>query len=89
LVLAIIAVLAFWIWREGRERRALSALPAQDRAELYHREFETLRTLCGHGPREDALQQQCKARAEFLLQFPECDASCRELARSHLPTATR
>jgi hypothetical protein len=87
--LLVIGLLAVWWWSEGAERRAILRLSAQERAELYRREIETLETLCGRGPRGDALHNECARRAAFVLQFPECDDECKTLARSHLPTGTR
>jgi hypothetical protein len=76
-------------WQSATEQRAVHRLSTSDRAEVFRREFDAFHTLCGQGPRRDALQTRCKEKAEFILEFPECDPSCRELARSHIPKATR
>jgi hypothetical protein len=88
-VLMSLAVLAFWVWREGAEGRAIANLPADERAELYQRELASFRTLCGQGPRSDELQGQCRDKAKFIVEFPECDAACRALADSHREKARR
>jgi hypothetical protein len=81
--------IALWLRHEVAERRAISRLPVEERAELFRREINAFQALCGRGPRTDALQAQCKEKAEFILKFPECDQSCQQLARSHMPKATR
>jgi hypothetical protein len=82
-------VLALWAWRQGAQRRAISDLPTDKRAELYRSELDAFRSLCGQGPRTDALERRCREKAEFLLQFPECDQGCEQLARTHLPLGRR
>jgi hypothetical protein len=89
IVLVAAAVGAFWSWREGAERRAIARLPAAERGELYQRELDTFRTLCGQAPRRDELQPQCRERASFILEFPECDPACRQLARIHIDAGRR
>src|SRR5512140_1978259 len=82
-------LLARVLWSSGAERRALMRLPAQQRHEAFVREYGVLEQVCGRGPRDDALTERCRTQAEFVLDFPECDADCRILAGSHLPQATR
>lgn len=81
-VIALVAIglIVLWVWNQGAERRAISRLPPSDRANLYRHDLESLRALCGEGPRTDALDRECRERAEFIVQFPECDQSCQELA---------
>lgn len=88
-VLLLAGALGFWVWVEGAERRVVRSLAPAARAELYGREFGAFTELCGRGRRPDALEARCRERAEYLLQFPECDSSCQELTRSHLPKGTR
>jgi hypothetical protein len=88
-LVVISVVVGIWIWTQGAQKRAISRLPADERAEIYRREIETLHRLCGRGPRSDALKEECERRATFVLEFPECDPNCKALARSHLPSATR
>ena len=89
LLLLTIGAIVLWVRYQGEERRAVSHLPAEERSELYRRELRSFRSLCGQGPRKDALERQCKEKAEFILQFPECDRDCQLIARSHLQRATR
>jgi cytochrome b pre-mRNA-processing protein 3 len=71
------------------ERDALQALPPAERKVLFSRELDNFRTLCGPARRSDALEDRCRERAGFLLDFPECDARCRALVQPHLPGPTR
>jgi hypothetical protein len=89
-VIAIaVAVGALWSYRQGAERRAIARLPAAERGEVYRRELDAFRTLCGQGRRRDELQGQCRERASFILEFPECDPGCQQLVRSHLDVPRR
>src|SRR5262245_49723112 len=54
LAFLVAGALALWAWDKGAEERAVSKLPAEERAVLYRRELESLRSLCGGGPRSDA-----------------------------------
>ena len=88
-LLFLFGLAALWMRNQGAERRALSELPADERAALYRHDLDSFRVLCGQGPRKDALEKRCADSATFILQFPECDDDCRKLAQSHLPTGTR
>ncbi len=88
-ILLLVVGAALWYWQGTAEHRAVHRLPPEDRAAVFRREFDAFHALCGQGPRGDALQARCKEKAEFILEFPECDARCQELARSHVPKATR
>ncbi|MFN7974645.1 MAG: hypothetical protein U0166_20230 [Acidobacteriota bacterium] len=79
----VIALLALSLSRSRSTTRALRDLPAPERATLFTREMASFRSLCGAGPRPDALEDRCLEKARFLLQFPECDAACQELLRPH------
>lgn len=89
LLVVIIGAIVLWTRHQGEERRAVSHLPTEQRAELYRRELQSFQTLCGQGPRKDALEKQCNEKAEFILRFPECDRDCQLIAQSHLQRATR
>lgn len=89
LVLMAVAVFAFWAWRSGAEERAIASLPSDQRAELFRRELASFTMLCGQGPRDDELQDQCKEKAKFILVFPECDGACHALAGSHVDQSRR
>jgi hypothetical protein len=70
---------AAWIWLEGSERRAIRNLPADERAALYERTLANVRTVCASP--DLALHEYCREQARILLEFPECDEACRDLAR--------
>ena len=83
-VLAAGVTVALLGWHQGDERRAIAALPAAERAAIYGGELEIFQSLCGRSPRPDALERECRDKAEFMIQFPECDQACQQLARDHL-----
>jgi hypothetical protein len=70
--------LAYWVWLEGAQARAVAALPAAERARLFARTLEDL-TLC-RAEANDSLREHCEKQAELALTFPECTAECRALA---------
>jgi cytochrome b pre-mRNA-processing protein 3 len=82
------AIAVIWIWTQGRENRAIEALPDAERRALYSRTLEDLRTVCATSHSSD-LDLHCEAQARFILKFPECDAACQRLARWQLPHPTR
>lgn len=85
-ILAAIGAIALWAWHTGTEQRAVTQLPPGERGEVYRRELQSFQALCGEGPRKDALEKECRSKADFIVQFPECDQSCQELARPHRET---
>jgi hypothetical protein len=88
LLLALGLAVAF-AWNSGAERRAIERMdPAQRRA-VYEQAFGEFERLCGAGPRDDALERRCAEQVTFLLQFPECEARCQGIARSHTPRPTK
>jgi hypothetical protein len=87
--LFLLALALAWFWSLGAERRAIGSMePAQRRA-VYEQAFGEVQRLCGAGPRGDALEKRCQEQIQFVLQFPECDVSCQELARSHTTRPTK
>jgi cytochrome b pre-mRNA-processing protein 3 len=78
-VLIGMIVLGFWIWQNSAERRAILRMPVEQRQQAVTSTLRTLETLCGDH-RADALEEYCEAQASFVLQFPECDQSCRQRA---------
>jgi hypothetical protein len=89
LVLAAVAALVGWQVWETTSGRPLRALPAAERAELYRRTMDDLRTLCGP-QRPDALRDHCRELAELVAPLPECTADCEALIRPILtPAPTR
>lgn len=60
--------------------RELRAMPDPERHALYERTLETLRTTCAR-PSGPTVTDCCSEQAAFVLQLPECDDACRDLAR--------
>ena len=59
--------------------RSLPAAPDRDRSLLYLRTLEVLRSSCD--PARPETDSYCSEQAGLLLEFPECDSACVELAR--------
>ena len=88
-VAAAVACAVFgWLWSRQSEQRAIRAMPEAERAALYRRTFDDLAKVC-NPERAPELQGHCHEQAEFILNFPECDGSCGELARRVLANPTR
>jgi hypothetical protein len=88
-LLLALGLLAALVWNAGAERRAIERLDPVQRRAVYEQSFGEFQRLCGAGPRDDALERRCADQVTFLLQFPECDARCQEIARSHAPRPTK
>jgi hypothetical protein len=88
-VLLIGGLAAAFLWSLGAEQRAIDQMEPAQRREVYDRSLGELKSLCGAGPRDDALEKRCSEQIQFILKFPECDAPCREIARSHMPRPTK
>lgn len=85
LVLGIIAVVCVgaWVWVHGSEGGGIRAMSRAQQEAFYKEAWADQRRHClgGDGPAEPA--SRCRKRAEFLLNFPQCDEACRkELAPS-------
>lgn len=79
--LAAFALLAYFVWDQGAERRAIRNLPAQERRALYERTLRTLESSCDPKTRPEGLADYCHDQAKFIAQFPECDAACSDLVK--------
>jgi hypothetical protein len=88
-LLVVLALAVAFVWNLGAERRAIEGLDPAQRHAVSEQAFGELQRLCGVRPRDDALEKRCVAQVEFILQFPECDARCQEIARSHFPRPTK
>lgn len=73
-------VLAVALWNVGAEKRALAEMPAAERRVLYESTLENFQALCSRPA--VAFTSECRARADFLLKFPECGPECQEFART-------
>ena len=89
LLIALGAAVAFIWWSSGAERRALEGMDPVQRRAVYEEAFGEFERLCGAGPRYDALEKRCVEESHYLIQFPECDARCQGIARSHTPLPTK
>jgi hypothetical protein len=77
-----LALALYWLWSATGEWRAVRQIPPEERAALQQGALEALRTVCARG--DPALDDYCRAQARLLLDLPECDAACRELAARRL-----
>ncbi len=84
-VLVVALLGAILLWSMGAEKRAIVRMDPVQRRAVYENAFGELKRLCGSGPRDDALEDRCRAQIQFVLKFPECDAACQEIAREHAP----
>lgn len=87
--LLVVALAGVLLWSMGAERRAIRDMDPRERRAVYEQAVGELDRLCGAGPRDDALEQRCRDQIRFVVQFPECDAHCQEIARSHAPRPTK
>jgi hypothetical protein len=86
--LALLAGVFTYVWAEGEERRALRRLPAAERAAIYQRTMENLKTVCDPAPGR-SLREFCRSQAAVVLDLPECDVACQEIARRHFSLPSR
>ncbi|MCP3099259.1 hypothetical protein LZ198_10290 [Myxococcus sp. K15C18031901] len=73
-----LALVVGWL---ASERRAVMSLEPAARAAVFRESWEGFQRLCVK-TREPALVPRCREEARFLLLFPECQDTCRELARA-------
>lgn len=88
-VLVALAALVAFVWISGAESRAIARMDPAERRLVYESAYAEFERLCGAGPRGDSLEKRCTEQGGFLLQFPECDATCQRIARSHTPRPTK
>ena len=89
-VLLGVATAALLVLRAaGSERRALARMPTDDRRALYETTLENAHATCARAETDPAFRARCAGAARFLLDFPECDASCRAFARTHTREPSR
>ncbi len=86
--LGLTGLTACWLYCEQSSERELRALPAAERQALYRHTLGGLSSGCSN-PASPHPSEFCREQAQLLLQFPECDASCRTLAQPWLPQPTR
>jgi hypothetical protein len=89
LAVALCAALLAFASSSASGRRALRALPPDERQAVLSRSVDELRQFCG-AARPEALEDHCRELAAFAAQFDECRGDCEALARRQLaPTPTR
>jgi len=87
---AVLLVLALAAGARFGAAADVRALSARDRARIFARALEDLKTACASPAQADgALREHCAAQAEFLTLFPECDRACQSAAARALPHARR
>jgi hypothetical protein len=79
IALAVIVLLVTWGWLRNADSRALASMDPDLRGELFRRSRADAEAICAR----PELEEECRARLEFLERFPECDASCRTLFETH------
>jgi hypothetical protein len=89
LAATLFALMLIWSARQRGERDALEQLPSSERRALYERTLHTLESSCDPQRQPRGLDDFCRDQADFVVQFPECDAACRTLAARHSPEPTR
>jgi hypothetical protein len=82
----VLAVVLGALFEVTARRRALRALPAQQRAAVLARTVDELRDTCGPGA-PDALRDHCRELASFAAQFDDCRGECDALVRRQLAAA--
>lgn len=82
------ALFAVWISSGAARREVLARLPEPERRALYERTLHALTSTCQATPRSSGLEDFCREQAQFVLRFPECDASCRALSQGLLAAAS-
>lgn len=82
LAATLLALALWWAWSATSQRRALRALAPEARAALYESTLRSLQTACTRP--DPSLDDFCQTQARLLLDLPECDAACRDLAAQQL-----
>jgi hypothetical protein len=81
ILLLVLAVLRFWPWLRISEQNAVKQLPELERHALYQRTLHNLASTCAQGRLPNGLEEFCQLQARFILEFPECDSDCLQLAK--------
>ena len=76
-----------WLLAARCREREVHTLPPAERAAFVQRTLANLEGPCAQAE-APALTDACRAQAELLLEFPECDEPCRQLVQrvTHRPT---
>jgi cytochrome b pre-mRNA-processing protein 3 len=87
--LVFVAMVGVFVWLQGGEDRALSAMSPSQREALFTETLDEFRVLCladGGGSR---WPKKCNRHADFLVRFSECDDTCRREVDPFLTKPTR
>jgi len=91
IVLAIAVVLGLLLgmlyWFADPRRREAHEMPAAERRELYLHVIHGMEAFCR--AEATAPDHWCRSQAELLVDLPECDQPCRNLADLYRDHATR
>lgn len=83
-LLVAAGLIGIWIWFAGAERRGLREMPAESRAALHREMLRNTEALCLESRTQPWLADRCRAAAQFLLLFPECQGDCADRARAYV-----
>lgn len=86
-VMLAIAALALW-WGRHQEAKAIRSLPPDHRRALYENTRRQVQLECAPDA-PPGLHHSCVQSARRLLDFPECDSACKELARPYSESPVR
>ena len=75
-LLAFLFIAGVAIWYVSAEHRALLDMPERHRVALYRETLRHTEVICAQATVEPWLLGRCRASAEFLRWFPECDRAC-------------
>lgn len=89
-VLGIAVVLGLLLgmlyWFADPERQEAREMPPAERRELYLHVVHGMEAFCAEGAAPD---RWCRAQADLLVDLPECDEPCRQMASLYRDHATR
>lgn len=88
LALFCVALVAVRALGDAKDDRMIRAMAPDERAALYARTVENLRSSCAPGV-EPVRWAWCEEQAKLAAKFPECDAACMALVRVYVPHPTR
>lgn len=86
---AVLLVLLLWRAQQTVEHDAIRELSGPDRRALYQRTLRTLTASCEPSKQPPGLERFCGEQAAFIVQFPECDQACLQLAKLHQHRPTK
>ncbi|RKG96673.1 hypothetical protein [Corallococcus carmarthensis] len=89
LALVFVAMVGVFIWLQGGENRALSAMSPSQREALFSETRDEFRLLCLVDGGASRWPKKCARQADFLVRFPECDDACRREVEPFLPRPSR